>query len=187
VGAENIPQTTPFILCPVHRSYIDTLLIACIARRRARFMGHSGVFSKPWVASLFGSLGGFPVRPGPDRAALRIGLDGLALGEPLVVFPEGKRSSGATVAQLLHGSAFMAIRANAPIVPVGIGGSERAMPIGAKRVRCSRIAIVVGRPIWPPSLGGKDRAPRRVVEELSTRLHAELQALFDQAEVLAAS
>jgi hypothetical protein len=87
VGAENIPQTTPFILCPVHRSYIDTLLIACIARRRARFMGHSGVFYRPWVARVFSSLGGFPVHPGPDRAALRTCLDGLALGEPLVVHP----------------------------------------------------------------------------------------------------
>lgn len=187
VGAENIPQTTPFILCPVHRSYIDTLLIACIARRRARFMGHSGVFYKPWVARLFSSLGGFPVRPGPDRAALRICLDGLALGEPLVVFPEGKRSNGATVAQLLNGSAYLAIRANAPIVPVGIGGSERAMPIGAKRVYFNRIAMVIGRPIPPPSLSGKDRVPRRVVDEFSACLHAELQVLFDQAEVLAAS
>ena len=72
VGAENIPKASPFILCPVHRSYIDTLLVACIGRRRARFMGHAGVFSRPWVARLFGSLGGFPVRPGPDRAAVRI-------------------------------------------------------------------------------------------------------------------
>jgi 1-acyl-sn-glycerol-3-phosphate acyltransferase len=187
VGAENIPQTTPFILCPVHRSYIDTLLIACIARRRARFMGHSGVFYRPWIARVFSSLGGFPVHPGPDRAALRTCLDGLALGEPLVVFPEGRRSSGATVSQLFNGPAFLAIRANAPIVPVGIGGSERAMPIGAKRLHFNRIAMVVGTPIPPPSLSGKDRAPRRVVEELSRCLHTELQALFDQAELLAAS
>ena len=185
MGAENIPKASPFILCPVHRSYIDTLLVACIGRRRARFMGHAGVFSRPWVARLFGSLGGFPVRPGPDRAAVRISLDGLALGEPLLLFPEGKRSSGPTVAQLRHGAAFLAIRANAPIVPVGIGGSARAMPIGAKRLHFTRIAIVVGSPVLPPPLS-EGRTPRRAVEELSASLRCALQALFDQAEALAA-
>jgi 1-acyl-sn-glycerol-3-phosphate acyltransferase len=150
-------------------------------------MGHSGVFTKPWVARLFGSLGGVAVRPGPDRAALRICQGGLARGEPVVLFPEGRRSSGATVGHLFNGAAFLAMRANTPIIPVGIGGSERAMPIGAKRVHFNRIVMVVGRPIPPPSLPGGDRAPRRVVEALSTCLQAELQALFDQAEVLAAS
>ena len=68
VGRENLPQTTPYILAPVHRSYVDTVVTGYVTRRRLRYMAKSGVFEKPWAAKLFRSLGGFPVRRGtPDR------------------------------------------------------------------------------------------------------------------------
>ena len=71
VGRENLPQTVPYVLAPVHRSYIDTLLAAYVTTRRLRFMAKEEVFSRAWSARLFGSLGGFPVRRGtPDREAL---------------------------------------------------------------------------------------------------------------------
>ena len=59
------------------------------------------------------------------------------------------------------------------------------MPIGAKRLHFTRIAIVVGSPVLPPPLS-EGRTPRRAVEELSASLRCALQALFDQAEALAA-
>lgn len=187
-GTENLPQTTPYVLAPVHRSYIDTLLAGYVSSRRVRFMGKEEMWRTPWVAKLFGSLGGFPVRRGtPDREALRICEQVLAAGEPVVLFPEGARQSGPIVQPLFAGPAFVALRANVPIVPLGIGGSERAMPKGAKWLRPTRVAVVVGRPIWPPPAAGGDggRAPRRVVQELTDRLRSELQAVFDEAQALA--
>jgi len=185
-GIENLPQTTPYVLAPVHRSYIDTLLAGYLSNRRVRFMGKEEMWRTPWVAKLFSSLGGFPVRRGtPDREALRICEQILAAGEPVVLFPEGSRQSGPIVQPLFAGPAFVAVRANVPIVPVGIGGSERAMPKGAKWVHATRIALAVGRPIWPPPAGDGARAPRRVVQDLTDRLHRELQDVFDTAQALA--
>ena len=56
----------------------------------------------------------------------------LERGEPLVLFPEGERKCGPIVQPLFDGAAYIAVKAGVPIVPVGIGGSERAMPKGAK-------------------------------------------------------
>lgn len=186
VGRENLPQTTPYVLAPSHRSYIDTLLVGCMVRRRVRFMAKSGVFDNAFAARLFGSLGGFPVHRGtPDREALRNAESALAAGEPVVVYPEGGRRSGPVLGELLDGPAFLAVRANVPIVPVGIGGSEAAMPVGARWPRPGRVVLVVGRPIWPPPLPEGGRVSRRVVQELTGRLRGQLQAAFDQARSLA--
>ena len=95
VGTENLPQTTPYIISPVHRSNVDTFLTARITNRRIRFMAKEGVFSINWIARVFSSLGSFPVRRGtPDRVALQICERALAAGEPVVLFPEGARCSG---------------------------------------------------------------------------------------------
>ncbi len=70
----------------------------------------------------------------PDREALRTCEEALREGEPVVLFPEGTRQSGPAVQPLFEGASFVAARAGVPIVPVGIGGSEWAMPKGKKRI-----------------------------------------------------
>ena len=185
IGRENLPQTVPYILAPVHRSYVDTLLAAYVTNRRLRFMAKEEIFSKAWSARLFGSLGGFPVRRGtPDREALLMCERALSGGEPVVLFPEGTRREGPEVQPLFFGPAFVALRANVPIVPVGIGGSDRSMPLGAKWVRPARVAVVIGRPIWPPPRSELGRVPRRMITELTERLRSEMQSVFDQARDL---
>jgi 1-acyl-sn-glycerol-3-phosphate acyltransferase len=149
-------------------------------------MAKEGVFSLNWIAKVFSSLGSFPVRRGtPDRVALQICERALAAGEPVVLFPEGTRCSGPTVQEVQRGPAFVALRANVPIVPVGIGGSERSMPVGSSWVRPSKVVLVIGRPIWPPPASGSGRIPKRAIDELTERLHSELQVLFDEAQRLA--
>ena len=73
----------------------------------------------------------------------------LARGEIVVLFPEGRRKDGPVVEDLFDGPAFVACRQRVPIVPVGIGGAERAMPIGSKMVWPRKIVLTVGEPIYP--------------------------------------
>ncbi|HUQ40675.1 MAG TPA: lysophospholipid acyltransferase family protein, partial [Acidimicrobiales bacterium] len=135
---------------------------------------------------LFTALGGFPVRRGTaDREALRRCVEVVESGEPLVLFPEGTRQSGPVVQPLFEGAAYIAARTGVPIVPVGIGGSERVMPKGSKMVRPGRIVVVIGEPIAPPVAEDGARLPRRAVHELTMTLHERLQALFDEARRLA--
>jgi 1-acyl-sn-glycerol-3-phosphate acyltransferase len=181
-GREHVPPSGPYVIAPVHRSNIDTLLAGCLTHRRIRFMGKDSLWKHRWSAALFSSLGGFPVHRGtPDREALRTCEEALREGEPVVLFPEGTRQSGPTVQTLFEGAAFVAARAGVPIVPVGIGGSEWAMPKGQRRILPVKVVMVVGPPIEAPERGPGGRVSRRVVAELSARLHTELQALFDEA------
>jgi 1-acyl-sn-glycerol-3-phosphate acyltransferase len=182
-GRKNIPATGAFVLAPVHRSNIDTILMGCVTRRRLRYMGKDSLWKARWAAWLLTALGGFPVHRGTaDREALRLGEEAIHSGEPLVIFPEGTRRSGTVVKDLFEGAAFIALRAGVPIIPVGIGGSEQAMPKGAKGVRPVKIGLVIGSPIEPPVRQPGGRGSRRQVHELTERLEVELQALMDEAE-----
>jgi 1-acyl-sn-glycerol-3-phosphate acyltransferase len=181
-GTEHVPETGAFVLSPVHRSFIDFALVSGVTKRRLRYMGKDAL----WKVSLFGkllsSLGAFPVHRGSaDREALRRSIEVVEAGEPLVLFPEGTRRFGPEVQKLFDGAAYVATRAGVPIVPVGIGGSERAMQKGKKIPRPVKIHIVVGKPLYP-SAGERGRTSRRAVRELTEQLHTELQRLFDEAQ-----
>lgn len=187
-GAERLPRTGAYIVAPVHRSNLDTPLMAMITSRRFRYMGKESLWRSRFGAWFLTAIGGFPVERGTaDRAALRACQAILARGEPLVMFPEGTRRSGPLVLdENMHdGPAFVAARSRVPIVPVGIGGSEDAMPKGAKFIRPRKIVIVVGDPIPPPEPGEGGRVPRRAVAETTKRLQDEVQRLFDEAQALA--
>lgn len=181
-GRQNVPAAGAFILSPVHRSNVDTPLASCVTRRRMRFLGKDTMWKYRWSAWFFTTLGGFPVHRGtPDREALRNCEAALRRGEPVVVFPEGTRRSGPVVEDIFEGAAYLAVRTGVPIVPVGIGGSEMAMPKGAKMLRPVRIRMIVGPPIHPPARQDGGRGSRRQVHELTEQLHGELQGLFDRA------
>lgn len=181
-GRENVPATGAFVVAPVHRSFIDFALVSGVTRRRMRYMGKDSL----WKVSLFGrlisALGAFPVRRGAaDREALRRSIEVVERSEPLVLFPEGTRRFGPTIEHLFDGAAYVATRAGVPVVPVGIGGSERAMQKGKRLPRPVKIHIVVGKPLYPLMNPG-GRASRRAVHELTEQLHVELQRLFEEAE-----
>ncbi|MHB8670006.1 MAG: lysophospholipid acyltransferase family protein [Acidimicrobiales bacterium] len=186
-GRENVPRTGAFVLAPVHRSFIDFALVSGVTRRRMRYMGKDSLFRVAPFAWLIRHLGAYPVHRGTaDREALRRTIEVVSGGEPVVIFPEGTRRSGPRIESLFEGAAYVAARTGVPIVPVGIGGSERALPKGRRLPRPVRIQLVVGSPLSPPLLdGGRGdgaRLPRRVVHELTEQLHAELQRLFDEAQ-----
>lgn len=185
-GRENFPAG-PFILAPVHRSFIDTPIAGMITMRRLRFMGKESLWEIKALGTFLSVMGGFPVSRGTaDRIALRAATDVLGLGEPLVMFPEGTRQTGDRIrrSDMLDGPAFVAARAGVPIVPVGLGGTVRALPIGSKVPRPSKVVAVVGVPLLPPpKVGG--RVPRRAVKELTDKLFVELSDLYVEARVLA--
>ncbi len=183
-GAERLPASGAFILAPVHRSNIDTPIMATLTRRYMRYLGKEEMWKYGWSAWLWDTLGAFPVqRDRVDRAAMRQCQAALERGEPLVVFAEGTRRNSPAVGELFHGAAHLSLRAGAPIYPVGIGGSTRAMPKGAKFFRPVRVCVVVGEAIHPEVLATGCRVPRRAVKELTERLGKELQVVYDRARI----
>ncbi len=187
VGAENVPTKGGFVLAPgAHRSILDTPLAAASTPRILRYMGAEKYFATPGLGKFLLAVGGFPVeRAMADREALRLAEMILVSGDPLVVFPESTRYQGPVVAPIKEGAAFLAARAGVPIVPIGIGGAERALPIGGRLIRPRKCVIVVGQPIMPPERVDGERVKRSTIKALSQQLHETLQELFDQAQIRA--
>ena len=182
-GRENVPATGTFLLAPTHRSILDTPIASAVTRRRMRFMGADKYWKNDAFGRLLTALGGFPVSRGTaDREALKRCIAVLEQGEPLVLFPEGERKSGPLVQPLFDGATFIAVKAGVPIVPVGIGGSERAMARGAKFISPRKLHGVVGKPIQTATVTGSPKAQRDAARQLTIELHAELQRLFDLAQ-----
>jgi 1-acyl-sn-glycerol-3-phosphate acyltransferase len=184
-GREHLPKSGAFIVAPVHRSNLDTPIVSGLTRRQLRFMGKDSLWKVHSAVSwLFSALGAFPVsRDSADREALRRCQAVLESGQPLVLFPEGTRQFGPVVQPLKDGPAFLAARTGAPIVPVGIGGSQRAQEKGKKFIRPVKVVVVIGPPIVPPARDGATK--RSAVRELTSELSAEIQRLFDEAQVKA--
>jgi 1-acyl-sn-glycerol-3-phosphate acyltransferase len=183
IGREHLPATGAYVLAPVHRSYIDTPISSCLTRRRLRFMGKDTLWKYGWSGWLLSTLGGFPVSRGTaDREALRRCVAVLDGGEPLVLYPEGERKSGPVVQPLFDGAVYVALRAGVPIVPVGIGGSERVMPKGAKFIFPRKVVVVIGEPIPPEQSTSGGRVARSAIKRHSDELHETLQRLFDDAQ-----
>jgi 1-acyl-sn-glycerol-3-phosphate acyltransferase len=176
-GAENIPLTGPVLIAPIHRSNVDFALTLFISKRKVFFMAKDSLFRVPLLGPLITHLGAFPVKRGSaDRESMTLSEEVLRQGHALVLFPEGTRKEGRAVAPLHDGAMFVAARTGATIVPVGIGGSDKAMPKGAKFPRFSKIRIVVGAPIQPPSSGG--RVARSALAAKSEELRAALEAVY---------
>ena len=181
-GLENVPSASPYVLAPVHRSFIDFGLVARVDTRRIRYMGKDSLWKVSWFGRFITALGAFPVRRGSaDREALRRCMDIIRSGEPLVLFPEGTRRSGPVVHDLYEGAAYVAIRTGVPIVPVGIGGSERALRKGKRLPRPVKVHVIVGPPLAPPPPKASGHPSRGALRELTDRLQAEVQRLFDEA------
>jgi 1-acyl-sn-glycerol-3-phosphate acyltransferase len=180
-GREHVPATGPFLVTPVHRSIIDTPVVAAAIRRRQRFMGADKYWKSPRFGRLLSALGGFPVTRGTaDREALKRCIELLEGQEPLVLFPEGERKSGPIVQPLFDGASYIAVKSGVPILPVAIYGSERAMPKGAKFVWPHKIHVVIGELI-PVSTAVGSKQQLAAARQISEQLHTDLQRLLDQA------
>jgi 1-acyl-sn-glycerol-3-phosphate acyltransferase len=179
-GAENIPLEGPVIIAPIHRSNVDFALTLFISKRKVFFMAKDSLFRVPLLGPLITHLGAFPIHRGSaDRESMAHSEAVLRQGHALVLFPEGTRKEGRTIAPLHDGAMFVAARTGAKVVPVGIGGSDRAMPKGAKLPRLSKIRIVVGPALDPPA--SEKRVSRSALSAKSEELRDALQKVYDES------
>ena len=179
-GKEHLPAGA-FVLTPVHRSYIDTPISTWVQFRRMRYLGKDSMWKLEGLGKMFTAMGAIPVSRGAiDREALKRCIDVLESGQPLVLFPEGERKDGPTVKPLMDGAAFLAAKAGVPLVPVGIGGSDRAMPRNAKFVYPRKVHVIIGEPFMVET-NERGRATREHLAAATERLHGEIQVLYDLA------
>ena len=179
-GSHNIPLTGPVLVAPIHRSNLDFAFTLFISPRKVFFMAKDSLFKVPVLGTALIQLGAFPVKRGTaDREAMRSAEEVLNGGHALILFPEGTRKYGPRVEPLHDGAMFIAARTGATVVPVGISGSDRALPDGAKFPRPVKVSVVVGEPIAPLVVEG--RPSRSLIAEKTEELRAELEAVYRQS------
>ena len=170
-GLENVPKTGPVIFAPIHCSFLDPPLVGCTCPRFMRFMAKEELF-KGLLGAMIKSLGTFPIARGQgDTGALRIAKTTLEQGGTLLVFPEGTRNDGVYLNALQPGVLLLADKSKAKIVPIGIAGTDVALPKGAKGPKRAKITIYYAPPFQVSDLGVRGKQLRAAFnDELSNRL-----------------
>lgn len=182
-GVEHLRTAPPVIVAPVHRSNLDSLIVGVLGRRRLPTLAKESLFKIKPVGWWIAGLGAIPLdRDAADREATTAARKILDSGKPLMIFPEGTRQSGQAIAELFDGTTWIAAKTGASIVPVGIAGTEVAMPPGARFPRRTAVGVSVGAPIVMP----EGRVPRAKLTELTTVVREHLQAANDRAHQLIA-
>lgn len=186
-GIENIPAGGA-VIAGNHVSYLDPMLLWVVSPRPIHFMAKRELWDSKIVAWVLPRLWGFPVNRGePDRTAITTATDLLKAGELVGVFPEGGRAEdgGEELRQAHGGVAFIALRADAPIVPVAFVGTEKAWPKGARLPRIVRTSIRIGAPVLPSAImpeGGRKERVNALTAVVMQRITEELELARKAAE-----
>ncbi|MFT5530000.1 MAG: 1-acyl-sn-glycerol-3-phosphate acyltransferase [Candidatus Poriferisodalaceae bacterium] len=184
-GVEHLNIDGAFIMAPVHRSNLDGPLVGSLSKRWVRYLGKESLFKNKPAAWFMTAVGSFPVRRGAaDLDAMRAAKGLLDDGSLMLVFPEGTRQQGDAVGEVFDGTAWLAGKARVPVVPVGIIGTEHAMPTGTKIPKKVQVAIVVGAPMDPPGQDGR-RVTRSELKDWTELLVSNMDELQRRASVLA--
>ncbi|HEX9823750.1 MAG TPA: lysophospholipid acyltransferase family protein [Actinomycetota bacterium] len=151
VGLENLPAEGPVILACNHLSFVDSLFMPLVIKRKVVFLGKADYFDSWRTRWFFKSVNVIPVRReggSAGEAALRTGIGQLEQGHVIGIYPEGTRSPDGRLYRGKTGVARMALEAKVPVVPVAVEGTREVMPIEAKVPRLrGRITVRFGRPL----------------------------------------
>ena len=154
-GLDNIPKTGGVILASNHLSFIDSIFLPLLIDRRIYFLAKSDYFTgkglKNWAVKHFLlGTGMLPIdRSGgkASEASLNTGLDVIAKGNVLGIYPEGTRSPDGKMYRGRTGVARMILEGHVPVVPVAMVDTEKVMPIGSKLPKVRRIGVIFGEPL----------------------------------------
>ncbi|SRR5579884_1424242 len=145
-GRHNVPKKGPYILASNHLSWIDVPLIPTYVPGKVVYMAKEEAFLSK-IGWLVRFMGAFPVKRGEaDRQALRAAGEQLKKGRILVIFPEGHRSETHTLGKIHSGLGMIALRAEVPVVPVAVTGSENLLKKFGAHVTVSYGEPVVFKP-----------------------------------------
>lgn len=188
-GKENIPSQGPLLVVANHINLTDPPLIGISLDRKVMFMAKEELFRRRFLGYLMRGFGAFPVyRKQTDRQAIRQAKQILAEGLALAMFPEGKRSLNAQLQPALSGSALIARHSDAPILPVGITGTEKLRGV-AWLLHRPQITVNIGQPFSLPPVNGKltkeelARLTNYTMERIAELLPQEYRGNYTNKEV----
>ncbi|HWB33351.1 MAG TPA: lysophospholipid acyltransferase family protein [Acidobacteriaceae bacterium] len=158
-----------------HLSYMDTPVLFSRLPFQFRILAKQSLWKLPFVGWYLNRSGQVPIDASSSRSAIAGLLRGVAAlksGMPLVVFPEGSRSLSGRLNPMASGAAFMAIRAQVPLVPVALVGTYELLPMHVYALRPRPLKVVIGEPIPTTGLTTRD------ADALTTQLYAAIERMY---------
>jgi 1-acyl-sn-glycerol-3-phosphate acyltransferase len=186
-GRDNVPREGPLIVASNHLSVIDSFIIPLVLPRHVTFVAKAIYYEGTGIKGRFvrwflTSLGHVPVQRGARRGAmgaLEQALEMLREGEAFSIYPEGTRSMDGRLYRGRTGIGWLALASGAPVLPLGIAGTDRMQPVGARLPRLRpRATVRIGKPMEFSQY--KDLAPARARRAITDDVVAAIQELSGQ-------
>ncbi|MEM1367049.1 MAG: lysophospholipid acyltransferase family protein [Cyanobacteria bacterium P01_H01_bin.15] len=174
-GAEHVPMTGPLVIVANHGSYFDPPMLSNCVRRPVAFMAKTELFQVPVLKQAISAYGAYPVqRSGADQGAIKAALGVLEQGWATGIFLQGTRTEDGRIDNPKLGALLIAAKANAPILPVCLWGTEKILQ-GKSLPNPTPITVRIAPPLPAPE--SSDRAHLQALTSHCTDI---INALHDQ-------
>lgn len=174
-GLENLPSPRTAVYAANHTSYMDIPVVFSSLPFQFRILAKKELWQWPFIGWYLNRSGQIPINTENPRATLSSlggGVKALRAGMPLFVFPEGSRTPDGELKEFLSGAAFLAIRAQVPLVPIALSGVYHLLPIHTRHFYPCPMTITIGRPI--PTAG----LTMRQADELTAQLRSTIAEML---------
>lgn len=189
-GRDGVPRTGPVILAANHRSFLDSIFLPLVIRRRVTFVAKAEYFDDPKTAWFFRAVGQIPIRREGGSAAegaLAAATEVLEQGGVFAIYPEGTRTRDGYLHRGHTGVARLALATGAPIVPVGLVATDECQPTDKKLPRLFRTVWIRFGPQLPVAHYADRADDRLVLRQITDELMYEIRELsgYDYVDVYA--
>lgn len=149
-GGENLCSQPVAVFASNHTSYMDTPVIFASLPVQFRILARKELWPIPFIGWYLSRSGQIPIdtrNPRATLSSLGAGAKALRSGMPLFVFPEGGRTADGELKPFLSGAAYLAIRAQVPLVPIALSGVYELLPMHTRHFYPGELTLSVGEPI----------------------------------------
>jgi 1-acyl-sn-glycerol-3-phosphate acyltransferase len=175
IGMDRLDISRPAVYASNHLSYYDTPVLFAKLPFQFRILAKQSLWKIPFIGWYLNRSGQVPVDSNSTRSAiasLNRGVTALKAGMPLVLFPEGGRTETGQLQAFMSGCAFMAIKAQVPLVPIALVGTYELLPIHTYHLTPRPLLAVIGDPIATEGMTTKD------ADALTQRLYETIAAMY---------
>lgn len=175
-GAENLRRHPLAVYASNHTSFMDIPVIFTSLPFQFRILAKKELWRWPFIGWYLSRSGQIPIdtaNPHATLSSLGAGVKALRSGMPLFVFPEGRRTDTGELNEFLSGAAFLAIRAQAPLVPIALTGGRDLLPMHSHHFFPVPLTLTAGEPIETRGL------TLRQADELTAKVRAAIESLLN--------
>jgi 1-acyl-sn-glycerol-3-phosphate acyltransferase len=179
LGQENLRKHPVAVYASNHTSYMDTPVVFASLPFQFRILAKKELWPIAFIGWYLDRSGQIPIdtrNPRATLSSLGVGVKALRSGMPLFVFPEGGRTPNGELQNFLSGAAYLAIRAQVPLVPIALSGVYDLLPMHTRHLYSGELTLTAGEPIVTTGM------TIRQTDELTERLRAAIQQMSGQPE-----